>query len=124
MNILYCRECNIELNTVNAVPLYGVQKERYSTPFHQICKSCLREQRHTRKVNIVREYKIEGCSTCGYKKNMAALEFHHVNGNKDANISNMIWKQNSIKNLRRELDKCILLCSNCHRELHNPQLNI
>lgn len=56
------------------------------------------------------------CSRCGYGKCPAALEFHHVDpAEKDVNIAAMHRTWESIK---KELDRCVLLCSNCHREVH------
>jgi 5-methylcytosine-specific restriction endonuclease McrA len=65
------------------------------------------------------------CSICGYSKNLSALTFHHINPKKKSfeldlrSLSNR--KQSSIDS---EIAKCILLCSNCHAELHNPQHNL
>lgn len=63
------------------------------------------------------EYKGGKCSRCGYDKCMRALEFHHLNPQeKDFHPSKNLSK--SIKSLKDEVDKCILLCSNCHAEEH------
>ena len=48
---------------------------------------------------------------------MRALEFHHLNPNeKDFGISFNLSR--TIEDLRAEVDKCILVCSNCHAEIH------
>jgi len=52
------------------------------------------------------------CQECGYKDDLRALEFHHV-GPKRRVVSGLY--NHSWKTLRRELDKCVLLCANCHR---------
>lgn len=61
-------------------------------------------------------YKGNKCILCGYIRCNAALEFHHINPfQKKANISD-------IKNwddMQKELDKCVLVCSNCHMEIHS-----
>jgi predicted HNH restriction endonuclease len=57
------------------------------------------------------------CSTCGYSKCIAALEFHHER-NKENNIAYIIKNKSKQKALK-EIRKCVLLCSNCHREVHN-----
>lgn len=58
------------------------------------------------------------CSICGYNKCLAALDFHHINPNeKEFIITGRIRSWNKIEN---ELKKCVLVCSNCHREIHNP----
>jgi hypothetical protein len=67
----------------------------------------------------VNEYKLsKGCYLCGYKKYAGALDFHHVNNDKDGNIGNMIRRRN-YKKLWKEIDKCQVVCSNCHREIHH-----
>lgn len=59
----------------------------------------------------------ESCQICGYDKCVEALEFHHINPeNKLFNFNKSrtkSWEDNV-----QELKKCILLCSNCHREVH------
>ncbi len=61
-------------------------------------------------------YKGGACQICGYNKAVRALQFHHlIPGEKDFNISRASKSWQSIKT---ELDKCILLCSNCHAEVH------
>jgi len=61
------------------------------------------------------------CACCGYDKNIAALEFHHVNG-KTKGISFMISRHESDELLKAEIDKCVLLCANCHAEHHHGGL--
>ena len=54
---------------------------------------------------------------------MAALEFHHKNPDeKEFQIDMRHFSNNSLEKLQTELDKCILLCANCHRETHNEDL--
>ncbi len=68
------------------------------------------------------EYKGGKCQRCGYKKCVAALEFHHRKSHtKQETIGGgFLW---AWKRLKRELDKCDLFCANCHREVHMNQLN-
>jgi predicted nucleic acid-binding Zn ribbon protein len=74
------------------------------------------------KVKAV-EYKGGKCSKCGYNGCLAALEFHHRN---PLHKKKYIRRQNKTmivsttwKTLQKELDKCDLLCANCHREIHH-----
>jgi len=62
------------------------------------------------------EYKGGQCVMCGYNKCSRSLEFHHLDPNeKDFTISGKSW---SFERLKCEVDKCILVCSNCHNEIH------
>jgi len=64
------------------------------------------------------EYKGAKCEKCGYNNSISALEFHHLDPNqKDFMISagNLSSDWTVVK---EELNKCILLCANCHREEH------
>jgi len=84
-----------------------------------ICKKCNNRFPNRIKIdgNIV-EYKGGKCVQCGYNKNMKALVFHHINPNeKEFSLSGchcISWKR-----IKKELDKCILLCANCHIEEHD-----
>lgn len=57
------------------------------------------------------------CVKCGYDKCQAALEFHHVESqDKDFTVAQRYSV--SFEKLRTEIEKCILVCANCHREIH------
>lgn len=63
------------------------------------------------------EYKGSKCQLCGYSKCKSSLHFHHVDpSQKNFEISGN-WGL-SWDNIRKELDKCILVCANCHGEIH------
>lgn len=79
----------------------------------------LKIPRNTQQLlKILHTLKINGCAICGYDKCIAALEFHHVNP-KDKKFS-VRYSEISRKDdsIAEEINKCILLCSNCHREMH------
>ena len=66
------------------------------------------------------EYKGGRCQECGYSSCIEALEFHHSNSSgKDFSISEKGYTRSWAK-VKKELDKCMLLCANCHREIHAP----
>uniref|UniRef100_A0A6H1ZMX8 Putative HNH endonuclease n=1 Tax=viral metagenome TaxID=1070528 RepID=A0A6H1ZMX8_9ZZZZ len=70
-----------------------------------------------KKYKIVDDYKLsKGCSICGYNKYSGALDFHHT-GDKEFNIGAEVGSK-SLKLTKEEMDKCIILCANCHREIH------
>ena len=77
-------------------------------------KSVINWRKRT-KIALV-EYKGGKCCVCGYNKCIEALEFHHLDpSQKDFQISG---NSKSFEHLKQEVDKCILVCSNCHKEIH------
>ena len=87
------------------------------------------------KATAVRKYKEQcscenpKCSTKGgYSKETRgksfttwALQFHHHDSSKEANVGDMISKGFGLKKIFKEIKKCIVLCSICHMELHFHQ---
>lgn len=63
------------------------------------------------------------CNKCGYNRNYAALHFHHLR-DKSFPLDSRNIGNRSLKSLLIELDKCILLCANCHMEEHYPELSL
>ena len=68
------------------------------------------------------EYKGGKCINCGYKKDIAALDFHHVDETKKDFGLSQRGLTRSWDRIKKELDKCILVCANCHREIHSGTL--
>lgn len=102
-----CTRCGIEKPSVDF----------YS--HHSECRACFNQRsvelQRKRKIQAV-EYKGGKCMRCGYQGHMAVFDFHHLErSSKKFEIG--LFKNRSFKNLKDELDKCILLCANCHREL-------
>lgn len=64
------------------------------------------------------EYKGGKCQNCGYMKCLDALEFHHYMNIKNFGISQKGYTR-SWEKVKAELDLCILLCANCHREVES-----
>lgn len=80
-------------------------------------KGLSRQKRNQmRKQSIVAKRKMEsGCVNCGYNKHPSALDFHHTNENKDDSISSLSGRGESIEKIENEIEKCVVLCANCHR---------
>jgi hypothetical protein len=64
------------------------------------------------------------CRRCGYQVNLGALEFHHARGRKEFQLDMRAIANRSWKTVLMEAKKCELLCSNCHAEVHRPDLAI
>jgi hypothetical protein len=61
----------------------------------------------------------QACFNCG-NEDWRTHEFHHVNGDtKRANVA--VLARQSITAAMREMEKCIVLCANCHRILHHKE---
>jgi len=88
------------------------------------CAKCATEalQKRRDKLKIMSvEYKGGSCQICNYNKNIAALEFHHLDpSKKDFGVSAKGYTRSWDK-VKLELDKCILVCANCHREIHSEE---
>jgi len=111
------KECKHCLKNLPVDQFYKKSKGYWS-----YCKPCESLRKKQQLVNFKRqclEYKNQfTCIKCGYGKCITALDFHHRDSDeKDFAISqcNNLRLNQKIKN---ELDKCDVLCSNCHREYH------
>ena len=75
-----------------------------------------------RKANIVWVMG-DRCALCGYDSCSQALELHHIDP-KEKDFSFGKKKTLAWAKIFPELKKCILLCANCHREVHYPKKNL
>lgn len=65
------------------------------------------------------------CSVCGYNKNLAALEFNHLDPSlKLFQLDVRRFSNTNEKTLLEEVNKCNLLCANCHREHHYLEMDL
>lgn len=101
------------------------QIKNHSANLRQCCYDCMPEGiQLTRGMFLAKVKQLRGgkCIKCGYSRCLKALEFHHLDpSKKDFTISNDNFK---LASALEESKKCILLCSNCHRELHDNLWNI
>ena len=75
------------------------------------------KKRLKQRRDLVKNYKLlKGCQICGYNKCATALCFHHPNDDKEFGIASNLTI--SLKRLEEEMEKCIVLCQNCHSEIH------
>lgn len=89
----------------------------YADRAEYIKKAVSKRRTKLRKMAI--EYGGGKCQICGYKKSARALSFHHINPNeKDFGLSARGLTR-SWEKIKNELNKCILICSNCHMEVHD-----
>ena len=133
---MFCTWCDIDMGDVHGNKKYCSttceNKARYdragqrSTPeqrrqwYENRCltdgyKEKLRNQGNKRYEIVqafLRSYKIlHGCMDCGFNSHHAALEFDHVSGEKKLNVC----LSKSISQAKKEIEKCQVVCSNCHK---------
>ena len=99
-----------------------VDKRKYSDRREYLIDKVRKRRKLTKKIAVA--YKGSRCFICGYQECVDALEFHHLgNKEKDFGISKSGYTRR-ITNVLKEADKCVLLCSNCHREVHAGLLQL
>lgn len=115
-----CRECK-DIKSFKEFYAKSEWGRRYA-----VCSSCnkiISKKRRNEFKKWCIEYKGGKCVICKYDKYFGSLDFHHIDPDqKDYEIS-ANWKK-SKEEVAKELDKCILICSNCHREIHGGIITI
>lgn len=92
------------------------ETRRYQDRREYLIKAVAKRRKKVREMAVA--YKGGSCNRCGYNKCLEALEFHHLEpAHKDFAISQR-GHSRSWERVRKELDKCVMLCANCHREIH------
>jgi hypothetical protein len=121
-----CRECyNLKYWAATKS-----RREKYPEKYHdeKIKKQKIHDQKVTEIKKTTDAIKLKGCIYCGYNKFPECIHFHHLDPKiKEMKLGDAInnpGKKNSLENILRELDKCIVLCANCHMALHNGDIKI
>jgi hypothetical protein len=110
-----CSKCKLSKGLKEFYP----QNDRKSGSSY--CRSCFNEyciKRWINKKKMAIEYLGGSCKRCGYNEHYAAMQFHHI----DPKEKSFMWNKlrlKSEKKIKTELDKCELLCANCHAIHHS-----
>ncbi len=113
-----CEICEKEFDTDSSTRIYCYECSGESTRTNN-------ETRKHQKTVLRRSMKLQAikllggkCCICGYDRCVDALEFHHKNPKekdfKSGSGSTLVWKE-----YKTEAMKCMLVCSNCHKEIHS-----
>lgn len=118
--VLRCRACCATKSILN------FSKNKKATKgLRVICSLCHNRQTCQRRRLIKTKWlnAMGGCKCriCGFDNSLAALQFHHVEG-KDKNPCQMMYSKHADEIIRSELEKCCVVCSNCHDALHAHEI--
>jgi len=98
------------------------EKRTYSDRREYMVMAVSRRRRRLKEMVV--EYKGGKCSICGYNRYMGAFDLHHKDGGtKEFGLSTRGLTR-SWEKIKAEADKCILVCANCHREIHGGIVQI
>lgn len=119
MEYKICSVCQEKKSTED----FYSRSSRNNKPFDR-CKGCFNKYCTERWVSkkikaiIYKGSKCQDCEICYPNEPYVVFDFHHLNPNdKDVDWSKLRLK--SEESIKKELDKCVLLCSNCHRKRHH-----
>lgn len=105
-----CKECKSAYNKLH----YQKNKETYLAKARESSKEC---------EDYIREIKSSlKCSICGEDR-WWVLDFHHENPDEKESCIATLAHNGSRKKMEEELKKCIVLCANCHRDIHFKNKN-
>lgn len=106
-----CKVCHLK----NSKELYLNNKDKYNKRIYE------RRRRHSLIVIGIKDE--SKCSKCP-EDHVSCLEFHHRDpSKKEHSISNMLAQGRSLDKILEEIEKCEVLCSNCHKKLHYEEKN-
>lgn len=91
-----------------------MEKRQYADRREYMIKAVAKRRKKIREMALA--HKGGRCVFCGYNKCSEALDFHHL-FDKSFGISSKGYTR-AWDMVKQELDKCILVCANCHREIH------
>jgi hypothetical protein len=91
-------------------------KRTYADRAEYLIKAVAKRRRRLKEMVV--EYKGGKCTICGYKRCVSAFDLHHADDSKKKFGLSQRGLTRSWKMIREEADKCILVCANCHREIH------
>lgn len=96
------------------------RKRTYADRREYLIQAVAKRRRRIREKAI--EYFGGQCIFCSYSRCFAALDFHHIDESQKKFGLSQDGLTRSWEKTRQELDKCVLVCSNCHREIHAGEL--
>jgi len=114
-----CSKCGIEKPLTEYHSAGIIDGKRYLRGECKVCqKKVVRKRQASLREDYIKWKKTLKCNRCGFDDHRA-LQFHHER-DKEGNISNMIHSGFSLEVVKKEAEKCEVLCANCHQIHHSP----
>ena len=112
-----CTKCKREL-PLSAFPF----RDSFKGTYRADCKEChskYMKDKYQDKRQEIENYKAsQCCAKCGDNRGYV-LDFHHIDPNtKENTIARLVAGTYSLEKVYNEINKCVVLCANCHREFH------
>jgi hypothetical protein len=105
-----CLTCNALFTPARSWQKFCVPKCSHTSPAKKLVTQAFQQARR----DLINKIKMDrGCAVCGYSSHPAALDFNHIHGDKAFNVSQD--PKVAMHKLLSEIDKCEVLCANCHR---------
>lgn len=118
-----CSKCHKELS----IDDFGFRNKEKNIR-RSDCKKCHSEyckrRYHNNKITLDIIKKETKCKKCGYDRCVEALEYHHKEPNEKIDEVSKLATHYNLNDGLLEIEKCVLLCANCHREFHFLAKNI
>ena len=92
------------------------ERRRYKDRAEYLKLAVIKRRKKIKQLLV--EYKGGKCEICGYSRSSAALELHHLDAKKKLFGISGQGLTRAWYRVKAEADKCIMICANCHRELH------
>lgn len=128
-NRKYCIECspfksgNTKQLHKNKPQLSEEEKiEKKKLKSKQMTLATQKRREKVKQMSI--DYKGGKCYLCGYDKCSGALEFHHIDPKQKSFAISSKGNTRAWEVVKKELDKCVLVCANCHREIHSGLISL
>lgn len=124
---MICTRCNEDKSS--SCFHIATRRKDGSPIYRKYCNLCYKKVKDVRNRCVKRkflEYKESlHCSKCGisFKNRYWICDFHHIDPrNKNFNLSSIFSSRPSFARVMEEVSKCIPLCANCHRDVHNENM--
>ena len=120
MDTKVCKMCNTELPLTKEYFYPNGYTPKGTKKWKPTCKACEKADKVESYEKLISDlFPNMACNICGYNKCKNALEFHHIDPQaKEYSIASFRYTPRNKEVMIAELKKCVLLCANCHREVH------